>query len=129
MGGFYFFIIIMAYVFFFRNNQKKNGDNNNRSSSSNNTPYRPPQSSSQPQRRPQNAPRIVPQTYRQAPARSSQHYDISGFDSQHFHKDGYDFATCFSFKDVPPGCDELTALMEANSRHERKLEKMLQVRD
>ena len=50
-------------------------------------------------------------------------------DSSHYHKEGYDFATCFSFKDVPQGADELSALIAANSRHERELEKLLHTRD
>ena len=56
----------------------------------------------------------------------SQSYNI---DSTHYHKEGYDFATCFSFKDVPKGADELTALIAANSRHERELQKLLHTRD
>lgn len=51
------------------------------------------------------------------------------FDEQHYHKEGYDFTTCFSFKDLPPGSDELACLIAANTRHEKKLERMLQVRD
>lgn len=51
------------------------------------------------------------------------------FDEQHYHREGYDFATCFSFKDLPPGSDELACLIAANTRHEKNLERMLQVRD
>ena len=56
----------------------------------------------------------------------SQSYNI---DSTHYHKEGYDFATCFSFKDVPKGADELSALIAANSRHERELQKLLHTRE
>ncbi len=56
----------------------------------------------------------------------SQSYNI---DSSHYHKEGYDFATCFSFKDVPKGADELSALIAANSRHERELQKLLHTRE
>ena len=56
----------------------------------------------------------------------SQSYSI---DSTHYHREGYDFATCFSFKDVPKGADELTALIAANSRHERELQKLLHTKD
>ena len=58
-----------------------------------------------------------------AAARSST--TAHSFDSVHYHPEGYDFETCFSFKDVPPGVDELGALIAANSRHERQLEKLM----
>ncbi len=51
------------------------------------------------------------------------------FDAAHYHQEGYDFGTCFSFKDVPRGSDELSALIRANTRHERELEKLLHVRE
>ena len=50
-------------------------------------------------------------------------------DSSHYHREGYDFETCFSFKDVPQGADELSALIAANSRHERELQKLLHTRE
>ena len=50
---------------------------------------------------------------------------LKDFDTVHYHPEGYDFETCFSFKDVPPGVDELSALIRANSRHERELEKLM----
>ena len=65
---------------------------------------------------------------RQQPAYRAQFQSYS-IDSTHYHKEGYDFATCFSFKDVPQGVDELSALIAANSRHERELQKLLHSRE
>jgi len=125
MPVFYLIFIIIFYSVIF-SKQKKSGRSNSNRSSQNEAQRTAP---SQPQPRPQATVRSAGQRYQQAPVRNHQNHDNSGFDSQHFHKDGYDFATCFSFKDVPPGCDELAALMEANGIHEKRLEKMLQTRD
>ena len=63
-------------------------------------------------------------------ARTAQPGRVSSIlDEEHYHREGYDFATCFSFKDVPPGTDELTALIRANSRHERELQKLMHTSD
>ena len=70
------------------------------------------------------AARYNPTARSSAPARAS-----AVFDESHYHREGYDFATCFSFKDVPPGADELTALIRANSRHEREQEKLMHTSD
>ncbi len=84
----------------------------------------------------QYAPRTAQTSYQaarqnpQASARAAAPVRVSAvFDETHYHREGYDFATCFSFKDVPPGADELSALIRANSRHERELEKLMHTSD
>ena len=53
----------------------------------------------------------------------------NSFTADHYHQEGFDFETCFSFKDVPAGADELDYLIRANRRHEKQLEKLLQTNE
>ena len=71
----------------------------------------------------------APTSYRTQPAPPRAAAQSYSPDSNHYHREGYDFATCFSFKDVPQGVDELSALIAANARHERELQKLLHTRE
>ncbi len=61
--------------------------------------------------------------------RNNRSFADNSFTAEHYHQEGFDFETCFSFKDIPAGADELDYLIRANRRHEKQLEKLLQTNE
>lgn len=80
--------------------------------------------------RPYNDPeQYVPNKYHsdRPAATNGRQFANQAFDSVHYHSEGYDFDSSISFSGLPQGTDELKYLHVMNGRHEKDLEKLLQI--
>ena len=126
--GFVIIIYLVIYLFARKKAAQKEAEQKEKAAQTASARY----SAAQQNRRYADSPRPAASTQRTSAAsyqQSSAYQRAASFDSAHYHQEGYDFATCFSFKDVPRGTDELSALIRANTRHEHELEKLLHVRE